>query len=103
MLKPGLDFEGDSVGWREGRYVRFSMVIARRVRYARKIPRRLIAVPRTPNAMVIAVSEDTDKYVSNILGTSRVAGRGRLAFSTLRLGCFCARLSTKLRVTLSIL
>jgi hypothetical protein len=74
MVKPGRDV--DSVGWREVRYVPFSMVMARRVRYARRIPRRLMAVPRTPNAMAIAVSEDTGKHVSKGLGIVRAVEGG---------------------------
>jgi hypothetical protein len=53
------------------------MVMARRVRYARRIPRRLMAVPRTPNAMAIAVSEDTGKRVSKLLGLMRVVRKER--------------------------
>ena len=32
-----------------------------------RIPRRLMAVPRTPKAMAMAISEDTSTYVSGIL------------------------------------
>ena len=64
----------DSVGYRECRDVRFSMVMARRVRYAIRIPKRLMAVPRTPKAMAIAASEDTGKSVSKLLGSVGVRG-----------------------------
>jgi hypothetical protein len=71
------------------------MVMARSVRYARRVLRILIAVPRTPKAIVITVSEDTGKHVSKGLGMLRVVEGGRWAFSSWRLECLCARLSTK--------
>jgi hypothetical protein len=37
-----------------------------------------MAVPRTPKAMAMAISEDTSKYVSEVLGRVGGVGGGRL-------------------------